>query len=116
MPEYLVPFCSRYMLVCSNHGRVEQETREVSVSTECLEHLSPDTAFAPTTEPFVDRALWPEPFGQVSPRRASACDPEHSIDKQPIVLCRPSRVAFLARQVWFDGNPLFVGNFVTPHQ
>ena len=81
MLEYLAPFRSRRMLMCSNDGRVEQEIRELGVPTNRLEHLSPDTAFAPATEPFVDRAPGTKSFRQIAPGSADACDPEHSIDE-----------------------------------
>src|SRR6516165_7660590 len=64
MLEYLAPFRSRRMLVCSNDGRVEQEIRELGVPTKRLEHLSPDTAFAPATEPFADRPHGPKRSGR----------------------------------------------------
>ncbi len=66
-------------------------------------------------ETVVGRISLPESFVQVRLRCARACDPEHGIHEQLIVMGRSSRVAGFARQKRLDDYPSLIRNFAAAH-
>ena len=79
----LPPFLAGRMLVGSNNRRVEQWIRYFRVAPARFEH---PCAFAPSLESLLDRLPWPDSFGQVLPRSAGPCNPEHGIHESLTLL------------------------------
>jgi hypothetical protein len=75
------------------------------------------TAFGPAIEASPLAVPIPESLGQVTPRRASAGDPQDGIDKPPIVAGDPAMLSRLARQQVLDTFPISIRNLMaTKHQ
>jgi hypothetical protein len=66
------------------------------------------TPLCPAPEAPEHTVPFAELFGQVTPRRTSADQPQHSVNEQTIVLAVPTPITFLAWNKRLDAPPLRV--------
>ena len=103
------------MLVCPDDGGIDHHMLEVWVLRQDLEKILPNAFAGPTIEtdehaiPVAKRA-W-----QITPGRARAQNPKHSIHEQPVVLAGSTSIALLTRNQIRDTRPLHIRQFA-PNQ
>jgi hypothetical protein len=65
-------------------------------SPNSVKSAFPNVPLCPAPEAPEHTVPFAELFGQVTPRRTSADQPQHSVDEQTIVLAVPTPITFLA--------------------
>ena len=96
------------MLMDPDVRGVDEDVFEIEIIRQALENVLPDTLLRPAPEPRVDGEPFAEFVRQITPGCASACDPQHRLDKQPIVSGRGAGITRLARQFWCNAFPLLL--------
>ena len=108
LPDFESPFCASRMLVCSHDGGIDHDVLKIWVLDQGLEKTLPNTFARPTIEAHEYAVPQAECWGQIAPRSARAQNPQHRIDKQPIVLAVATFVALLTRNQIRDTLPLCI--------
>ena len=96
------------MLVRPHNGGIDDQIFEIRVFTQLGEKTLPNALSCPPPETPEHAVPFAKLFGQVTPRRAGADQPQHSIDEQTIVLSVAALVTFLAWNKRFNAPPLRV--------
>ncbi len=91
-----------------HNGGVDHHMLEVRVIRQDLEKILPNALACPAAEAHEGAVPVPELGRQIAPRCARAQNPQHRIDKQAVVLSRPTLVAFLAGNQLLNPLPLLV--------
>jgi hypothetical protein len=99
----------------TDNGRIDHLKGGVaqSASSERLQDHIPDAAVGPPPKLPKDRVPVAEFLRQIAPRHARSRDPQHGVDKQPVVRAVSPLVAVLAWQKPLDTRPLRVRQFPT---
>ena len=116
VPEHSVgsPFSARRILVCANHGAVNDRRRFVDIELKLAKHLGPDVLGRPVAKPVVDGLPVAEPLRKVSPLDARPGSEQHSVDEQPVAACGLSSWC-PDRNQWPQSIPLLIGQRVPLH-
>jgi hypothetical protein len=96
------------MLVRPHYGGIDDQVFEIRIFTQLGEKLLPNAPLCPAPEAPEHTVPFAELFGQVTPRRTSADQPQHSVNEQTIVLAVPTPITFLAWNKRLDAPPLRV--------
>jgi hypothetical protein len=94
-------------------GAVDDRGFEVRVIGQALEETLENTLVCPSSKAPEDRVPVAKPLGQIAPGRTRAHQPQHRLDKQPVVDRRAARVAGLARQQRRNPLPLRIAQDVS---
>jgi hypothetical protein len=70
----------------------------IGLLLESLQHLLPQTTFAPSIKSARYRLPCSVASGQIPPRSTRSQDPQYTIDYPAVVLARATHVGFLRRQ------------------
>jgi hypothetical protein len=81
---------------------INHEPLKIGFIHQLFQQFFPDGLVAPADEAPVRVAPPAVIGGQVTPRRTRAQNPEHRIDKLPVVLGNPSPTAFPTGQMWLQ--------------
>src|SRR3712207_6735117 len=96
------------MLVDPEDSGVDDRVLEIRVVGEVLEDLFKDAFQGPSAEALEDRVPVAEPVVEVAPARARAGDPQHGLEKEPVIVSRAARVAHFTGQQGRDALPLLI--------
>src|ERR1700721_4418960 len=83
------------MLVGAHDGGVDDQVFEVRAFHQRIEDACPNALRGPAAESLENAVPMAKRWWQITPRRTRTRDPQHSVDKQTIVLAMPALVAFL---------------------
>ena len=86
------------MLVGTNDGRVDKQLLQIGIARQRRRNTLPDAFFAPARETNKGPVPMPKFCRKITPRATCAHDPEHGLDKAPIVLGRNAAIARFAWQ------------------
>src|ERR1700737_4372317 len=95
----------------TDDGRIENQDVQIGVAKRRGDGCEP-SVFGPAIEAPPLAVPIPKSLGQVAPRRPGPGDPQHSIDKLPIVIGDPAVLSRLAGQQVLDPIPIGVRNLV----
>ena len=99
------------MLVGAHDGGVDDQVFEVRAFHQRIEDAFPNALLGPAAEALENAVPMAKRWWQITPRRTRTRDPQHSVDKQTIVLAMPALVAFFTRNKMLDPQPLSVRQF-----
>lgn len=114
-PPLVCPFRARAMLVGSDDGGVDHHVLEVGIAGQLAEHALPHARLRPAIIPLEHAVPGTELLRQLSPVCARPCNPEHSIDEQPIVFAGAAWIPCLSRQEVLDVMPLIISQLTSRH-
>ena len=103
------------MLVGAHDGGVDDQVFEVRAFHQRIEDAFPNALLGPAAEALENAVPMAKRWWQITPRRTRTRDPQHSVDKQTIVLAMPALVAFLTWNKMLNPPPLPVRQF-SPNQ
>ena len=117
------PFCAAYGLIASpcsspmgmnlDVAGVYHQPLKVRIVNYRIQQLLPDTPVAPATKAAMGVLPVPVIGWQVPPRSPGAQNPEHRVQKQPVVSSRTTPFAWRRRQKGSQSFPNLVRNIVT---
>jgi hypothetical protein len=109
-PQRLVTlfWCARGMQMRPHDGAVDEHLVEVRILGQRGEDLMPYALARPPGETLVDAVPGAELARQIAPGTAGSRDPQHGLDKQPVIGRRTARIAHLARQQRLDSLELII--------
>jgi len=96
------------MLVSANNCRVEDQVLEIGVIRQGFEDSLPNAFLAPAAEAPKDTVPLTESFRQITPWRARADNPEHALDKHPVIAPRRTALVRTANDQARDSVPVLV--------
>jgi len=99
----------------THDGGVDDQVFEVGTFHQRIEDAFPNALLGPAAKALENAVPGAEHWWQIAPGRTRTRDPQHSIDKQTIVLAVPPSVSLLTRNKPFDAPPLRVRQF-SPNQ
>jgi hypothetical protein len=88
--------------------RVDEDVFEIGIIRQGLENALPHALLRPSPEAGIDGEPFAEFLRQITPGRAGSRDPQHRLDKQPVVMCGGAGITNLARQFWRNPVPLLL--------
>ena len=94
------------MLMDPDECAVDQDILEIGIVAEGFEYPLPDPLLRPAPEAGIRREPLAERFGQISPRRARACNPKNRFNKEPVVTPAAAGVTDFTRELWRNPLPL----------
>src|SRR5262249_43022414 len=80
-----------------------------------LRNALPNARPGPAIEPLKHRIPKAETFRQVAPRSPGPSNPDHRVDKQPVVFGTPAGITFPTWEQMLDLPPLYIREFVASH-
>lgn len=96
----------------TNSRRVDLQLVKIEVSKFGC-YLRPSPTLAEAIEALIDAVPVPEAFGKVSPLRTGFRNPEHGVDKGPVVVGGCTRISWFARNQVFDAGKSLVADGVS---
>src|SRR5271169_231204 len=96
-------------------GGVDHGELHIRIIRYSLEKPLENIGLHPVAIALEDRVPLAEKLGKVAPRTASARDPKHGLNKQPIVAAAPPRIARLSQAIRLHLRPLGVGHYESVH-
>lgn len=109
------------MLVRTDDGAIKHMDRPIQIAggvgggLEGRQDLIPDAGLPPAVEATGDGPPGAIPLRQIAPRRASAQNPENSIDDRAMITIGPAGRWFLRREQRLELLPLRGGKVMTIH-
>ena len=97
-------------------GGVDHRVFQVRLIRAGLEELHEDIGLAPVAEAAKRRAPVPEMGRKVTPWTAGADNPEHRLDKAPVIAAAASGVGELTQTMLLHLRPLGVRQYIAIHQ
>ena len=99
----------------AHDGGVDNQVFKVRIFDQRIENAFSHAVLGPAAEALENAVPVAEHGRQIAPGRTRTRDPQHSVDKQTIVLAVPPFVSFLTRNKTFNAPPLRVRQF-SPNQ
>jgi hypothetical protein len=109
------PFCALAAAMDLDDGGVDHGELHIRIIRYSLEKPLENIGLHPVAIALEDRVPLAEKLGKVAPRTASASDPKHGLNKQPIVGAAPPRIARLSQAIRLHLRPLGVGHYESVH-
>ena len=106
LPSLDPPFCPGAMVMRPDNGGVHHDIFKVRITSQSLEKPLLNAFLRPAVEALEHAVPVPKLRRQLPPVTARARNPENSVNKLPVVSCRPTSIALLARQQILDPLPL----------
>ena len=102
------PFCALSVAMDLDDGGVDHGVFHVRLIGDRLGQALPHIRLHPVAEARVHAVPMAESARQIAPRAARAGDPQHRLDKQPVILAAASGIARFAQTTRFHLRPLGV--------
>src|SRR5215207_1902876 len=109
------PFCALPVAVDFDNGRVHHGVFPVGLVRDGGEQPLPDVRPHPIAEADEDAVPVPERTRQIAPWTARADNPQHRLDKKPVVLAAAPRITGLAQTTRLHLRPLGVRQHKASH-
>jgi hypothetical protein len=94
----------------ADDGSVDHLDSGIMSTSKCVNDAAPDTSPPPPNKSVVAGSVRTKRFGQITPRRPRAQDPEDAIEDTAVV--NPWNATRLVRQHGLDGSPFIIREFV----